>query len=218
MSSAAASGLAALVLRYKAILEAFHNDPAVTTMKQKIVMKVRRRISLAAMSLLAAVLHSGCIGVPDGVQAVTDFELDRYLGTWHEIARLDHSFERGMSNVTANYSMRVDGGVRVVNRGYEVAKGEWNEAEGKAFFVGEDNVGELKVSFFGPFYGGYNIIDLDKDQYQYALIAGPDRGYLWILARSPKLAPDVLSALVNKARNLSFPTDELIYVDHTTPK
>ena len=73
------------------------------------------------------------------------------------------------------------------------------------------------MSFFGPFYGGYNILELDKDDYQYALIAGPDRSYLWILARSPELSEDVLSALVNKAKDLEFPVDELIYVDHTTP-
>lgn len=181
-------------------------------------MKTRQRISLAAMSLLTAVLHSGCTGIPDGVQVVTGFQLDRYLGTWFEVARLDHRFERGMSNVTANYSMRDDGGVDVVNRGYNVAKGEWDEATGKAYFVGDTDVGQLKVSFFGPFYGGYNIFELDQDNYQYAVIAGPDRGYLWILSRSPTLDQRVLSALVDKAEGLGFPTDELIYVDHTTPR
>ncbi len=181
-------------------------------------MKTRQRISMAAMTLLTNVLQSGCTGVPDGVQVVTGFELDRYLGTWFEVARLDHRFERGTSNVAANYSMRHDGGVNVVNRGYKVAKGEWDEATGKAYFVGDADVGQLKVSFFGPFYGGYNIVELDKEDYQYALIAGPDRGYLWILARSPKLDLRVLSALVYKAENLGFPTDELIYVDHTPPR
>lgn len=181
-------------------------------------MKLRRRISLATMTLLTTVLHTGCTAIPDGVKVVTEFELDRYLGTWFEVARLDHRFERGMSNVTANYSMRDDGGVKVVNRGYNVAKGEWDEATGKAYSVGDTDVGQLKVSFFGPFYGGYNIFELDKDNYQYALIAGPDRGYLWILARSPNLDQDVVSALVKNAENLGFPTDELIYVDHTPPK
>jgi apolipoprotein D and lipocalin family protein len=120
-----------------------------------------------------------------------------------------------MSDVTANYSMRDDGGVRVVNRGYKVADGEWDEAPGKAYFVGDSDVGQLKVSFFGPFYGGYNVIELDKDNYQYALIAGPDRSYLWILARSPELDDHVLAKLVAKAKNLGFATDELIYVDHS---
>lgn len=158
--------------------------------------------------------QSGCTGVPDGVQTVTGFELERYLGTWYEVARLDHGFERGMSHVTANYSMRDDGGVSVINRGYKVEKAEWDEATGKAYFVGDPDVGQLKVSFFGPFYGGYNIIELDKDNYQYALVAGPDRSYLWILARSPKVDQDIISALVVKAESLGFPTDELIYVNH----
>jgi len=177
-------------------------------------MKTQPRISIGAPMLLIIALQCGCTGVPDGVQTVVGFELDRYLGTWYEVARLDHRFERGLSQVTANYSMRDDGGVNVVNRGFKIAKGEWDEAMGKAYFVGDADVGQLKVSFFGPFYGGYNILELDKDNYQYALVAGPDRSYLWILARSPRLDQDVMSDLVNKARSLGFPTDELIYVDH----
>lgn len=178
-------------------------------------MKLRQQVLRSTMALLIAVIHFGCSGVPDGLQVVTGFEPDRYLGTWYEVARLDHRFERGMSNVTAEYSMLDDGGVRVVNRGYVAEKGEWNEATGKAYFVGSPDIGQLKVSFFGPFYGGYNIIELDKDSYQYALVAGPDRDYLWILARSPNLDPDVCLSLVNKAKKLGFPTDSLIYVDHT---
>ena len=139
------------------------------------ILKSARRLSVAGMALLTAVLQSGCAGAPDGVEVVTDFELNRYLGTWYEIARLDHRFERGLSRVTANYSMRDDGGVSVVNRGYQLSSEEWEEATGKAYFVGAPDIGQLKVSFFGPFYGGYNIMELDKDDYQYALVAGPDR-------------------------------------------
>jgi apolipoprotein D and lipocalin family protein len=160
------------------------------------------------------VLLGACTGVPGGVEVIDGFELDRYLGTWYEIARLDHSFERGLTNVTANYSMREDGGVRVLNRGYDTEKGEWDEAEGKAYFVGEPDVGSLKVSFFGPFYGGYNIIELDKTDYRYSLVAGPDRGYLWILARTPDLDPTTRDRLVSVARDLDFPVDELIFVEH----
>ncbi|MDH3990285.1 MAG: lipocalin family protein [Gammaproteobacteria bacterium] len=167
------------------------------------------------MALLTAVLQSGCAGAPDGVEVVSDFELNRYLGTWYEIARLDHRFERGLSRVTANYSMRDDGGVSVVNRGYQISSEEWEEATGKAYFVGAPDIGQLKVSFFGPFYGGYNIMELDKDDYQYALVAGPDRSYLWILARSPKLDQETLDALVNIAKNANFPIEELIYVDQS---
>jgi apolipoprotein D and lipocalin family protein len=116
--------------------------------------------------------------------------------------------------VSANYSLRDDGGVRVVNRGYSDQSGEWDEAIGKAYFVGASNVGQLKVSFFGPFYGGYNIIELDKSDYQYSLVAGPDRDYLWILSRTPHMQPDILQSLVDKARKLGFATDALIFVKH----
>jgi len=153
--------------------------------------------------------------MPDGVQVVTDFELDRYLGTWYEVARLDHSFERGLSNVTATYSLRDDGGVSVINRGFDADSNEWEEAVGKAYFVGDHDIGQLKVSFFGPFYGGYNIIDLDKSAYHYSLVAGPDRDYLWILSRTPKLDQAIMDKLISKARALEFPTDELIMVDQT---
>ncbi|MBU2112930.1 MAG: lipocalin family protein [Gammaproteobacteria bacterium] len=115
-------------------------------------------------------------GVPDGVTPVTPFELKRYLGEWHEIARLDHRFERGLTEVTANYSMRDDGGVKVINRGFSAEDGDWQQAEGKAYFVGDTNSGALKVSFFGPFYGGYNIAKL-CDDYSVALVVGPSTDY-----------------------------------------
>lgn len=164
---------------------------------------------LAPILLLVA-----CVGVPEGLQPVSGFELSRYLGKWYEIARLDHPFERGLSRVTAEYSRQDDGGVRVVNRGYSEADEKWQQAEGKAYFVQEPDVGQLKVSFFGPFYGGYNIIALDKEHYQYALVAGPNRSYLWILARTPQLPESVLSQLLEQAKESGFATDELIIVEH----
>ena len=173
---------------------------------------MKLRIVLAA---LAIVLTAGCTGVPDGVEVVDDFELERYLGTWYEIARLDHSFERGLENVTANYSLRDDGGVAVLNRGYDVKKGEWDDANGKAYFNDDPTVGRLKVSFFGPFYAGYNVIELDKEDYSYALVSGPDRDYLWVLARDPNIDRATVDALVGKAKDLGYPTDELIWVDHS---
>lgn len=164
-------------------------------------------------SVVALTCLSACTGMPEGTRAVSNFELERYLGTWYEIARLDHRFERGLTDVTANYSLRDDGGVRVVNRGFDTKKNQWNEAVGKAYFVGPSNVGQLKVSFFGPFYGGYNIIELDQN-YQHALVVGPDRSYLWILARSPTLPEETAGLLVEKARSLDFPVNDLIYVSH----
>lgn len=157
---------------------------------------------------------TGCLGVPEGTTPAKDFELDRYLGTWYEIARLDHSFERGLSNVTAEYSLRDDDGVRVINKGFKAASGEWSEAEGKAYFVKEPSIGQLKVSFFGPFYGAYNVIALDKEAYQWSLVAGPDTNYLWILSRTPVLEKSIVERLVSMAKAHGFNTEELIFVSH----
>ncbi len=162
--------------------------------------------------IICCLLLAGCVGKPDTVQPVTGFELQRYLGTWYEIARLDHSFERGLTKVTADYSLRDDGGVRVLNRGFDAAKGEWKAAEGKAYFVNNADEAYLKVSFFGPFYGSYVVMALDDD-YQYALISGPDTSYLWILSRTPQLAPAVKDALVEKAKVAGFDTGKLVFVE-----
>lgn len=164
-----------------------------------------------------ACLLAGCATAPPkGVEVVENFDLTRYLGTWHEIARLDHSFERGLTSVTAEYSMREDGGVRVLNRGYSLPKKKWKQAEGRAYFTGDPKTGALKVSFFRPFYGGYNIIELAGD-YSYALVAGPTREYLWILARTPELPNITLEMLVTKARVLGFPAEELIFPGNRAP-
>jgi apolipoprotein D and lipocalin family protein len=162
--------------------------------------------------ILAVLTLGGCLGMPKNVSPVSGFELDRYLGKWYEIARLDHSFERGMERVTAEYSLREDGGVAVRNRGFLAAKQEWKEAEGKAFFVGEPTVGSLKVSFFGPFYGSYVIFELDKENYQYAFISGPDHSYLWLLSRQPTVEPELLVRFVEQASARGFDSSKLIYV------
>jgi apolipoprotein D and lipocalin family protein len=160
------------------------------------------------------ILISSCLNIPENVSPVTGFDVDRYLGTWHEIARLDHSFERGLEKVTAEYSYRDDGGIKVVNRGFDPVKNRWKETIGKAYFVGDSNLGRLKVSFWGPFYGAYNIIDLDKKNYSYSLVCGPKKSYLWILAREPHMEESLKSELVNKAKALGFETDKMIYVSH----
>jgi len=158
-------------------------------------------------------LLGGCVGMPDGVRPVSDFELERYLGNWYEIARLDHSFERGLSRVTAEYSLRDDGGVRVVNRGYDAKAGKWKESVGKAYFVEDENLGYLKVSFFGPFYGSYVVFELEQDQYQHAFISGPNTSYLWLMSRTPNVSEEVVALFLERAEALGFETDELIFVD-----
>lgn len=168
---------------------------------------MRKRILLATLALALA----GCVGKPEGVEPVQGFDGARYLGKWYEIARFDHRFERGLSQVSAEYSKRDDGGLRVINRGYDDAKGEWKESEGKAKFVESPNVGYLKVSFFGPFYGSYIVTELDPD-YRHALVTGPDRSYLWILARTPTLDAATKKRLLDKAQALGFDTSKLIWV------
>jgi len=165
--------------------------------------------------LLVLVLFlTGCVGIPENVKPVDNFKLEKYLGKWYEIARLDHRFERGLSRITADYSLRDDGGVKVLNRGYSAKENEWKEAEGKAYFVKGTDQGYLKVSFFGPFYGSYVVFELDHENYQYSLVCGPDKSYLWILARAPDMKKDVKDALVAKAAALGFDTSKLIFVDH----
>lgn len=155
----------------------------------------------------------GCaVAPPGGITPVTGFDLNRYLGKWYEIARLDHSFERGLSNVSATYTLRPDGGVRVLNRGYDSRTETWRDAEGRAYFLAEPTVGSLKVSFFGPFYGGYHVIALDQVNYSYVMISGPTREYLWILARTRQLSPQIVESLIQQAKHLGFATDQLIWV------
>jgi len=161
---------------------------------------------------LIVIILNGCMGMPEKVTPVSGFELDKYLGKWYEVARLDHSFERGLEQVTAEYSLRSDGGVTVVNRGFSSKKNEWREAEGKAYFVGSPNEGYLKVSFFGPFYGSYVIFGLDQEAYQYAFVSGPDLSYLWLLARKPVLEPEVIDRFTKEASRLGFKTEDLIFV------
>lgn len=170
--------------------------------------------------LLTLALTS-CMGVPDNVKTIASFDANQYLGTWYEIARLDHSFERNLEKVTASYSLRDDGGIKVINRGFNTKTNQWKEAEGKAYFIDAPNAdnthtGKLKVSFFGPFYGAYNIIALDKPYYNYVMICGPDKSYLWILSRTPQLSYPIKQQLVAKAKALGFATDQLIYVQQSS--
>ena len=163
-----------------------------------------------SLALICAAL-AGCAAVPDGVRPVTGFEPERYLGLWHEVARLDHSFERGLTGVTAEYSARPDGGLDVVNRGYDAASGGWKEARGRAYFTAGRSTGRLKVSFFRPFYGAYNIVELDREGYSYALVCGPSLSYLWILSRSPRLPPGTMDRLKAAAAGLGFDVNALVY-------
>jgi len=166
------------------------------------------------LTIILVVFLMGCVGIPENVKPVDNFKLEKYLGEWYEIARLDHPFERGLTRITADYSLRDDGGVRVLNRGYSAKENSWKEVEGKAYFVKESDQGYLKVSFFGPFYGSYIVFELDHENYQYSLVCGPDKSYLWILARQPKIKEDIKDILTVKAAASGFDTSKLIFVNH----
>jgi apolipoprotein D and lipocalin family protein len=187
--------------------------------REKLIMRKIRSLFLCSglkpriLALIASFLLAGCTGIPDGVTPVREFQLERYLGTWYEIARLDHSFERGLVDVTATYRTRQDGGIDVLNRGYDPAKQAWRDAKGRAYFLDTPDIGSLKVSFFGPFYGGYHVIALDPD-YRWAMVAGPTHEYFWILARAPILPDDAMNNLLQTAKKAGFNLDGLIRVSH----
>lgn len=166
------------------------------------------------LSTALFLLLTGCVALPENVKPVANFQLERYLGTWYEIARLDHSFERGLSRVSATYTLREGGGVTVVNRGFSATENKWKEAQGKAFFVQGSDQGFLKVSFFGPFYGAYVVFELDQDDYRYALVSGPNTSYLWLLARTPQIDEKLKADLVARAAARGFDTSRLVFVEH----
>jgi len=141
-----------------------------------------------------------------------NFELQKYLGTWYEIARFDHPFERGLEGTTANYTLRSDGKIKVLNQGFKGSlNGKLKTAEGKAKLASPETPRNLKVSFFLNFYAPYNILELDPN-YQYVLIGSNSDKYLWILSRTPQLDSTILEQLLEKARTRGYDTSKLIMV------
>ncbi|EPC08653.1 lipocalin family protein [Myroides odoratimimus] len=151
--------------------------------------------------------------IPEKAMPVTNFDVDRYLGTWYEIARFDFRFEKDLNNTSAQYSLDKDGNVEVLNSGYNYVEKEWSVAKGVAKFRKDKGTAALKVSFFGPFYSGYNVIALDED-YRYALIAGKNLDYLWILSREKTLPEDVKVKYLEIAKEVGYDTSKLIWVEH----
>ncbi|MCW8327349.1 lipocalin family protein [Photobacterium sp. SDRW27] len=162
------------------------------------------------IAILIFTILTGCTGMPERVTPVENFQLNRYLGTWYEIARLDHRFERGLTQVSATYSLNDDGSVKVINKGFNHDDNEWKEAEGKAKFVNSPDIGHLKVSFFGPFYGSYVIFFLETD-YSTALVSGYNTDYFWILSRHPQLDHRQIETYKAIARQAGFNTNKLIF-------
>lgn len=177
-------------------------------------MKNKQKIFLAAGLLTGigmSLLLTGCQMKPETAQPIRNFEQTKYLGKWYEVARLDHRFERDLEKVTAEYSLRRDGAIRVVNRGYNYKKNKWEQVTGKAKFRGNEREAALKVSFFGPFYSGYNVIAISGD-YKYALVAGESLKYLWILSRHPTIPEEIKADFLAKAKAVGYKVEDLIWV------
>lgn len=169
------------------------------------------------MGIVGVFSLGSCSTIPEGAKAVSPFDVNRYLGKWYEIARLDFKYERNLNNTTAAYSLNEDGSIRVDNRGYNYITKEWKQAIGKAKPVGDPSVAMLKVSFFGTFYSGYNVIALDSE-YRYALVAGKSLKYLWILSRETTIPDDIKQRYLHLADSLGYKTSELVWVEHGVAK
>ena len=171
----------------------------------------RQTFQIFLFTILAFGLGA-CASIPPNVEPITGFEIDKYMGKWYEIIRIDNRFEKGMDQVTANYTLQENGTVKVVNRGYLVKEQQWEEAIGKAKFGANAETGYLQVSFFGPFYGPYVIYELDEQNYQYAFVTSGD-GYLWLLARTPTVSDDLIEKFIRSAEALGYSKQELLFVN-----
>jgi apolipoprotein D and lipocalin family protein len=150
------------------------------------------------------------VQVPPGLKVVTPFNIDKYIGTWYEIARFDFKHEKNLKNVTATYSKNDDGSVKVVNKGYDYIKQKEKVANGKAKFVGAANEGALKVSFFGPFYSGYNVVMMDP-AYENVLIFGESTDYIWILSRHKTIPASTKEKMLAKAKEHGYDLNRLVW-------
>lgn len=174
------------------------------------VVSKQQAVKFAALALLAVMSLSACVKVPPGITPVSNFDGERYLGTWYEIARMDNRFERGLFNVTATYSNNPNGTIKVENRGYKLSDEEWKSAIGKAKFVEEPDVGFLKVAFFGPFYASYVVYELGDD-YDYAFVTGMNKDFLWLLSRTPTVPENLVQRFKEQAIEDGYNMDNMVF-------
>ncbi|MCF8412279.1 MAG: lipocalin family protein [Melioribacteraceae bacterium] len=173
-------------------------------------------LRLITFLMLIVIFVTGC-SVPeemktDHIPSIKNFDVERYMGKWYEIARLPNRFEEGLSNVTATYSLEPDGEIKVLNQGFDDEEGEWSSAEGEAWVKDPAKPAELKVAFFLWFGADYKIIELDTLEYRYSVVTSESKEYLWILCREKKMPEEELNQIVTRLNNLGFDTGNLVYV------
>lgn len=173
-----------------------------------------KKKSLIALSAVAigSVIYNYLKPVKSKVEVVRNFDIKRYLGNWYEIARLDFKHEKNLRNVSAEYQLNDNGTVKVINQGIDQNTGEVKQSIGKAKFVGSETEGALKVSFFGPFYSGYNIVQLNPS-YEDALIFGDNLDYIWILSRTKELSEDRKKVYLDYATACGYDVSKLTWTD-----
>ena len=177
-------------------------------------MKRIKLLGLALLGIGAVVLVNSCtVKVPENVTVIKNFDVEKYAGHWYEIARFDFKHEKDMKNVTAHYTLNDDGSIKVVNKGYDYVKNEWKEVNGKAKFIGDEDKAALKVSFFGPFYGGYNVVAMNPN-YENVLVFGESTDYIWILSRNKTIPQKVKDEFLAKAKEAGYDLDRLVWTEH----
>lgn len=179
-------------------------------------MKKRQRQVIIGSAVAAGIIYlllKNRKTIPYGVTAIRPFDIEKYIGKWYEIARMDHTFENNLLNTSAEYSFNADGSIRVVNKGYNYLTHKHKTATGRAVFVDDAEEAKLKVSFFGPFYSGYNVIAIDPD-YKYALVAGKNLRYLWLLSRTRTIPPEIKEHFLATAAEAGYEINSLTWVPH----
>lgn len=166
----------------------------------------------AVLGVAVFVLLKSCSPkIPKRAKAVQDFNPKKFFGTWYEMARLDYKWEKNLDNVNATYSLKPNGNIKVDNKGFDYTENKWKEKIGEARFVNSSSEGRLKVSFFKPFWAGYNVVDTDED-YKYALVFGSDLRYMWILSKEKTIPEEYKERFLKKAQQTGYDTSKLIWV------
>lgn len=177
--------------------------------------KLIKATALTAITLFSLSYFTSCKSgtVPDQIKVITPFDVNKFDGTWYEIARFDFKHEKDLSNVTANYSLNDDGSLKVVNKGYNFVKNKWEEAKGKGKFTSSTDQGSLQVSFFGPFYSGYHVVMMEPD-YETALVFGDTTDYIWILSRKKTISETVKQQFLSKAKEAGYDLNRMVWTKH----